>query len=621
MKKIFVLIGPPSVGKSTWIQGTFAGTDPYIVNRDDLAEQVASSYGWTYDDMFVGPPTDAQIGDVDEKYGEVVKSPGWMTWQALSFSKILEANNRVEAEFTSRVAGAKGQDNIVVDMTNMNAPARKRALSIIQGSEGEYEKIAVVFEFEGAEDVIQKIALKRAETAKRMGKSKTVPPAAIQRMFAAFQKPSGDEGFDKVLSVDNREMLRNLASENVAESTLFSPGRWALLAGIKKKRQTLLEQVLLETEPTQPIKKKFHIPLPADLLAISKMFQTAGKQFYLVGGAVRDALMGKEPKDLDIATDAQPDDVVAILQQDPSLKILEIGKAFGVVKTITAEGNEYEIATFRRDIGVGRRPDAVAFTTIDQDVARRDLTINALFYDIETGEIVDYVGGMEDIEKGTIRTVGSPEERFGEDRLRVLRALRFAARIGSGLDPATAQAIKGNNSLVGVSAERIRDEFLKGIKSAKSVPMFYNLISEYDLWPQVFPGLNVSKDFRDTKNIPVALGVLLRENDSKILMAKLNNLKYSADEVAQVSFFPMFMALNVNNAFKMKKFFKNSRLGGQDLVEFSGLVGKPDDHLVNIFLRYEPSITGLELQSQGFSGKELGQEMERRETEIFRRLS
>lgn len=380
--------------------------------------------------------------------------------------------------------------------------------------------------------------------------------------------------------------------------------------------QHLVHKVLSEE-----VRKKMDISLPSDLLAISDMFKKSGKQFFLVGGAVRDAIMGKDPKDLDIATDAQPDDVVSILNQNPNFKILEVGKAFGVVKVITPEGNEYEIATFRRDIGKGRRPDAVEFSTMDQDAARRDLTMNALYYDIERGEIVDHVGGLEDIEKGVVRTVGYPHERFEEDRLRILRAIRFAARMGNGLDPSTAQAIKDNNSLVGVSGERIRDEFIKGIKSAKSVPMFYHMISEFDLWPQIFPGLNVSRDFKDTKNVPVALGILLRNNDWKLLSSKLNALKYPSDEVSQITFFSMFKGLAVQNAVKLKKLFKNSRLGNEDLLEFSKLIGVPEARLVAAFIRYEPSITGTELQAQGLSGKELGQEMERRETEIFRSLT
>ena len=214
-KKIFVLVGPPSVGKSTWIRNTFGTVVPYVINRDDIAESVASEYGWTYDDMFVAPPQDASMGDVNEKYGSVVRSPPFMTWQPLSFSKVLEANNKVQKLFSERVANAAPSNkDIVVDMTNMNAGARKAALKPIEGKEGEYKKIAVVFEFQGAEELIIQIANKRAEVAKQMGKAKTVPEAAIRRMFAAYQQVSPTEGFDEIVSVDNRATFQDLISGN-----------------------------------------------------------------------------------------------------------------------------------------------------------------------------------------------------------------------------------------------------------------------------------------------------------------------------------------------------------------------------------------------------------------------
>jgi len=212
-RKIFVLVGPPSVGKSTWISNTFE-KKPYVISRDDIVESVAAGLGWTYDDLFVSPPVDAELGDQDSKYGEVVESPSWMTWQPLSFDRVLVANNDVQAAFNQRVAGAlPSNSDVVVDMTNMNARARKGALAAIAGSEADFDKIAVVFEFEGAEDVIKRVAAKRAAAAKRMGKSKTIPPAAFDRMFSSFQRVTGDEGFDEVVSVDNRAVLEQLANE------------------------------------------------------------------------------------------------------------------------------------------------------------------------------------------------------------------------------------------------------------------------------------------------------------------------------------------------------------------------------------------------------------------------
>ena len=210
---LFVLVGPPSVGKTSWINDAFVDKEPYIINRDDIAEHVASSYGWTYDDMFVAPPPDAEEGNADEKYGTVIKSPSFMTWQPLSFDKVVGANNEIQKLFAEKVSGAvpSGKD-IVVDMTNMNAAARKRALEPIKDTEGGYRKIAVVFEFEGAEDFIKRVAASRSEAAKRMGKSKTIPDDAFNRMFGAFERIDPAEGFDEVVSVDNRELLQKLAN-------------------------------------------------------------------------------------------------------------------------------------------------------------------------------------------------------------------------------------------------------------------------------------------------------------------------------------------------------------------------------------------------------------------------
>ena len=175
-KKIFVLVGPPSVGKSTWIKSNFTDSKPYVINRDDIVEKVASSYGWAYDDLFMSPPPESEEGEQSEKYGKIVRSPEWMTWQPLSYDKVMEANSKVQKMFTDRVSAApQSNQDIVVDMTNMNSGARERAMQAIKGSEDQYTKIAVVFEFEGAEQQIKALAAKRAEEARKAGKSKTIP--------------------------------------------------------------------------------------------------------------------------------------------------------------------------------------------------------------------------------------------------------------------------------------------------------------------------------------------------------------------------------------------------------------------------------------------------------------
>lgn len=393
----------------------------------------------------------------------------------------------------------------------------------------------------------------------------------------------------------------------------------------KEVREILKGNFLQEGE----VRMKYEIQIPADIMKIKNLLKQRGHKLFVVGGAVRDALLGKTPKDYDLATDALPDTIQGILS--PYYKTLETGKAFGIINVLTPSG-EYEIATFRKDIGAGRRPDTVEFTTIDQDVNRRDLTINALFYDIDTGEVVDLVGGVDDLRKGIVRTVGSAEDRFAEDRLRILRAIRFAGRFGSELDPSVDAALKKDSRLGGfpttnmsdtmsasnnVSSERIRDEFLKGIISAKSVKHFLGMIQKYDLFQWIFGPLSVrSESPIEEHDVPVLLGYLLSENNIEFLKKELNKLKYSADDISQVSFLTGFTNLVPENAFRIKKAQSNSKLSNEQIRKFAQWMHM-DMKLVDAFLSFSPSITGQELMAQGFKGKELGDEMERRETDNF----
>ena len=211
----------------------------------------------------------------------------------------------------------------------------------------------------------------------------------------------------------------------------------------------------------------------------------------------------------------------------------------------TRDGGEYEIATFREDIGKGKGT-SVKFSTIENDVQRRDLTINALFYDMDSSEVVDYVGGIEDIENGVIRAVGEPAQRFDEDRIRILRAVRFAARMGSNLDPATKQAILEDNELIDTETnallpvERITEEFVKGIKSAQSVNHFLSLNQELGLFDQILPGLNIEFAGGDSNNHIVQIAAILRNNPAEIVMSALKSMKYSNDEVSTIRFLVNF---------------------------------------------------------------------------------
>ncbi len=369
-----------------------------------------------------------------------------------------------------------------------------------------------------------------------------------------------------------------------------------------------------------PIREKLDMPIPEDLLDIYDMMSAAGHQFYIVGGAVRDRLLNRTPKDYDVATNAPPEKVIEVLSQDPALQIKPVGEAFGVVLVKTPAGNEFEIATFRKDIGKGRRPDEVEFTTIEGDVSRRDLTINALFYDIGTGEVVDYVGGLRDIVTGVVRTVGNPADRFDEDKLRVLRAVRFAGRVGSDLDEETAQAIKDDPYLDQVSHERIRDEFLKGIAQAVQVPHFLGITDELGLFDEIFPSAQINRDFARTKDPAVQLALLLRDNPVDSVVALLRSMKYWKDEEIKPSTFLIALQdLDASTAVDMKKKFKNAKLSPAQVTEFAEESGMRTQD-IQAFLKFvEMPLAGdpQEFMAQGLKGPDIGRAMDDAEQQQY----
>src|SRR3954470_4481544 len=168
-------------------------------------------------------------------------------------------------------------------------------------------------------------------------------------------------------------------------------------------------------------------------IEIVRRLQAAGFAAFWVGGCVRDVLLGREPYDYDIATDARPEQTEKLFP-----KIIPVGKQFGVL-LIVEDGHEFQIATFRAesDYQDGRRPEQVHFSDAREDAIRRDFTVNGLFFDPITEQLHDWVGGEKDLRAKIIRTIGSPDERFGEDHLRMLRAIRFAAQLGFEIEPKT----------------------------------------------------------------------------------------------------------------------------------------------------------------------------------------
>ena len=386
---------------------------------------------------------------------------------------------------------------------------------------------------------------------------------------------------------------------------------------------TILREYIREAIESAPVRMRLDMPIPADLRAIHEIFQDTGQELYIVGGAVRDVLLDKTPKDYDLATGATPDVVQDILGQDPSNKVDLTGKSFGVVRVWTPGGNEYEIATFRRDIGSGRRPDAVEFTSIEDDVKRRDLTINALFYDMDSGEVVDYVGGIEDVKSGVIKAVGDPKQRFGEDRLRILRAVRFAGRLGSDLDPETEKAILQDNDLSGVSPERIRDEVVKGMSQTQDVGHFLGMLADLNLYPQVLPDLHVNSGTgTDSRDVPVQLALMLSDNDPDQVRSVLRNMKYTNDEVSAVNFLMRFPNITRDTAPGMKKEFNRIKLDPNRLEEFGRSVGV-EQRIIPAFLKFviaSQAADPRDLMSQGLKGPEIGSAIQSAESEAYAKM-
>ncbi len=191
---------------------------------------------------------------------------------------------------------------------------------------------------------------------------------------------------------------------------------------------------------------------------IVRRLQTAGFAAFWVGGCVRDVLLGREPQDYDIATDARPEQIEELFK-----RTIAVGRKFGVMVVLEGK-HQFQVATFRAeaDYQDGRRPGKVVFSNAEADAQRRDFTVNGLFYDPIAKKLHDWVGGEKDLQAKIIRTIGAPEERFAEDHLRLLRAIRFAAQLGFEIEPQTFAAVKKLAPKIElISAERVRDELIK----------------------------------------------------------------------------------------------------------------------------------------------------------------
>jgi len=299
---------------------------------------------------------------------------------------------------------------------------------------------------------------------------------------------------------------------------------------------------------------------------VVRRLRGAGNQAFLAGGCVRDMLLGREPADYDVATSADPEDVARLFE-----RTVAVGEAFGVVR-VRLDDQAFDVATFRVEgpYSDGRRPDTVRFASAREDVLRRDFTVNGLLYDPLEDQVLDWVGGQEDLEAGLIRAVGDPAERFQEDRLRLLRAVRLATQLGFRLERVTRRALKRlAPQVTGVSGERIREE-LKRLLLARRRKSGLRLLDAVGLLAVLLPEVAATKGVLQGESMhpegdvfehsllavaklrrprwPLVLAVLLHDVGKPVTLARRPHITFYEHERAGEA-----LARDVCGRFKMSR--------------------------------------------------------------------
>jgi tRNA nucleotidyltransferase/poly(A) polymerase len=373
------------------------------------------------------------------------------------------------------------------------------------------------------------------------------------------------------------------------------------------------------------------IPIPNDIKEIANAYTKAGKDIFLVGGCIRDFLLGKKPKDWDLVTNALPEESKSILK---GFRVSdEQGKNFGVLRVYTDQEPEgYEVASYRKDISLGRdtkgddqKVELGSHVTIEDDCRRRDITINSLFYDIKRKEIVDLVGGIEDIKNNIVRAVGDPQKRFQEDRLRICRVFRFASRLGADIDEKTKLAIKSDNRLrninekENVSQERIWEEFLKAWEQSKDFNFYLDLLTKFNMWEEMFPGVKINTNKINSKDFIIVLTNLYLGNSTDNLeRTMVQTHKIESNLAKKVVFLLNFLNFNPNEVFDFYKKKVQSNIDSDTISKWIKSMGLTDKWMVK-FLDYAPSVSATDLMENGFKGAALGQEIKKLEAEIFQK--
>jgi tRNA nucleotidyltransferase (CCA-adding enzyme) len=366
------------------------------------------------------------------------------------------------------------------------------------------------------------------------------------------------------------------------------------------------------TAPPTPV-------IPAEVLEIARTLESAGYEAWCVGGALRDALLGHPHADYDFATSATPAQVMALFRHTAP-----VGEKYGTVGVLDRRRVLHEVTTFRRDVTTDGRHAVVAYgVSLDEDLARRDFTINAIAFHPLRQEWRDPFGGRADLERRTVRAVGDPAQRFREDYLRILRCVRFAARFGFSVDPATwAAAVEAGPGLAQLSAERVRDEWYKGLRTARSVPELVDLwrrVGAADRWIPELAGISAGRleptaEVRLEQRDPVRLTALLIDDPAAVLR-RLRASNADIERAAAMARGPGAPA--GTDARAVRRWLAGVGRAADDLLALyamrKGRSAPWAGEVAAVRERRDPlargdlAVTGRDLQALGFAGPRLGE--------------
>lgn len=328
--------------------------------------------------------------------------------------------------------------------------------------------------------------------------------------------------------------------------------------------------------------------IPMELVNLYRVFRDNGFVLYLVGGAVRDIIMKLIPDDYDFVTDAFPEQTIELLKTIGA-KIYIKGQQYGVIGAKLQSNLLIEIATMRTDTSDIRKTDIQFTNKLEDDAMRRDLTYNAIYYDIEKNIFIDYTDGLIDLNKGIIRLIGNPYKRLEDDKLRILRILRYATKYGHTIEPITYDAILTHNTLEGLSKERIYNEVINAFATG-NFDVYLSYLKDFNLFKEVFPGLNVNYDKPiGSKSFPIHLAYILRNNSD--LFNKLIKLKYDIKTINMTQFLIDLIDFDPKKLIEYFKLRKKYNISKDMLREWINLMnlGIYQEH----FIDYIPIVNKL----------------------------